>query len=312
MPEKPLISLVIPTYERPHLLREALRSVADSTVQEPGSIEVIVVDNDGADSAKKTVEKVRAEGFPFELVSLLEPNLGVAYARNRGLFAAKGIYVVFMDDDQTIDCHYLANVERAFLEARAVCIGGKIAYRDSDSIPEWLKGRIVNVGQLNLGNVVKVLSRTDPLLKEGNLAVQRDIIKDLGGFDVRLGRRGDELTDSEGDDLQDRLHDLGNIVAYCPYLLQYNSLRPEKFSGKYWRRQRFGYGRSIYMREREDWKNANQFFNAPRTLWWFLVTRDARDFLGAFLSCNFTELFECELKLWFRLGQIYEARRTAR
>lgn len=306
-----LISLVIPTYNKACLLEKALCSVAAVDMDEPDSVEVIVVDNNSTDSTKETVEKTQAGAFPFELVYLSEPNQGVAYARNRGLFAARGKYVVFMDDDQLIDVHYLSNVERAFRETDAVCIGGKIEYYNSDGIPEWLKNRIVNFGQLDLGNDVKILSRKDSRLKEGNLAVQRDIIKDLGGFDVRFGRRGDELTAGEGDELQDRLYDLGKIVAYCPYLLQYNYLRPEKFSKKYWRRHQFGSGRSVYLRGRDDWKNANKFFNAPRTLWWFLFTRDFRDFLGAFLSCNFTELFERELKLWFRLGQIYEARRIA-
>ena len=91
--KKFLISLVIPTYNRACLLEKALCSVAAGEMDEPDSVEVIVVDNNSTDSTEKTVEKTQAGTFPFELVYLSEPNQGVAYARNRGLFAARGKYI---------------------------------------------------------------------------------------------------------------------------------------------------------------------------------------------------------------------------
>lgn len=92
---QPLVSVVIPTHDRPNLLERAVRSVLDQTY---GELELIVVDDASAEpigldriadfDAIKDVRCIR-----------LEENQGGAGARNAGLTAVNGEYVAFLDDD---------------------------------------------------------------------------------------------------------------------------------------------------------------------------------------------------------------------
>lgn len=85
----PLFSVVIPTYERPKLLSQAVRSVLAQTVSD---LECIVVDDAGPRPAG---------GFDDPRVRVIRrvTNGGEPAARNTGLDAALGRYVAFLDDD---------------------------------------------------------------------------------------------------------------------------------------------------------------------------------------------------------------------
>jgi len=87
----PRVSVIIPTYNRPGLLRETLTSVAAQTFRD---FEIIVVD-DGS-----TVPGVNdvCQGF-LQCRYFHQENAGRSAARNRGIAAATGDYVAFVDDD---------------------------------------------------------------------------------------------------------------------------------------------------------------------------------------------------------------------
>ena len=87
----PLFSVIIPTYNRASLLREALESVFAQQCQD---FEVLVVD-DGSTDDTETV----ARSFGPAVQFLRQQNCGPGAARNRGIQAARGIYVAFLDSD---------------------------------------------------------------------------------------------------------------------------------------------------------------------------------------------------------------------
>jgi glycosyltransferase involved in cell wall biosynthesis len=93
LPTQPLVSVVIPTYNRERTLRRAVESVFRQTCQD---FEIIVVDDGSADG---TLQLLRS--FPDQRVRILQhpTNRGAAAARNRGIAAAKGTYVAFLDSD---------------------------------------------------------------------------------------------------------------------------------------------------------------------------------------------------------------------
>ena len=89
----PLVSVVIPTRNRPALVSRALRSVLAQTLR---SLEVIVV-LDGPDEATASAVK-SFEDARIRLITLPEP-LGGAAARNAGVLAGCGKWIAFLDDD---------------------------------------------------------------------------------------------------------------------------------------------------------------------------------------------------------------------
>ena len=87
-----LLSIIIPTYNRPQFLPRAVNSALQQTVEE---VEVIVVD-DGSDEPVTLPEHSQLK------VIRLSQNSGNAVARNVGLKAAKGQYVTYLDDDDQL------------------------------------------------------------------------------------------------------------------------------------------------------------------------------------------------------------------
>jgi glycosyltransferase involved in cell wall biosynthesis len=91
----PSISVVIPTYNCAHLLPNAVRSAFAQTITPS---EVIVVD-DGCTDDTADVMHALAKELPDTFVFIRKPNGGEASARNRGVAAATGEYIAFLDQD---------------------------------------------------------------------------------------------------------------------------------------------------------------------------------------------------------------------
>lgn|GEM_PF-1209031 len=90
---KPLISIIVPTYNRASLIEEALNSVFNQTYEH---FELIVVDDGSTDDTAEKLKKFQADQR-FTLVR--QENQGQAAARNRGLEIAAGEYFCFLDSD---------------------------------------------------------------------------------------------------------------------------------------------------------------------------------------------------------------------
>jgi hypothetical protein len=100
---RPLISVVIPTINRARLLQEALESVsAQYGSGEEFEMEVIVVDDGSSDNTPDVVANHAKARY-----IRLPTNRGSAAARNAGVRAGSGEYVVFLDDDDILLPHKL-------------------------------------------------------------------------------------------------------------------------------------------------------------------------------------------------------------
>ena len=91
-PAIPLVSVVIPTFNRADFVVRAVESVLS---QDYPSIEVLVVDDGSTDDTAARLDALA----DTRLRVLTQPNGGVARARNRGASEAAGLYVAFLDSD---------------------------------------------------------------------------------------------------------------------------------------------------------------------------------------------------------------------
>lgn len=98
MREKDLISVVIPTYNRASLLRDALFSVYQ---QSHRPIELIVVDDGSTDNTEEIVTDFKNENgdSTFSLIYEYQTNAGGNVARNKGIGLATAEYIAFLDSD---------------------------------------------------------------------------------------------------------------------------------------------------------------------------------------------------------------------
>jgi len=88
----PKVSVIIPTYNRLPMLKEAVDSVLSQDFED---FELIVVDDGSNDG---TGEEIKKYGGRIRLLQYSE-NQGVSAARNRGILHARGKYVAFLDSD---------------------------------------------------------------------------------------------------------------------------------------------------------------------------------------------------------------------
>jgi len=87
-----LVSIIIPTYNRPVLLKRAIQSILNQTYQ---NFEILVIDNCIENRVENIVIQINDKRIKYYFNSTRGPSS----ARNYGLSVAKGKYIAFLDDD---------------------------------------------------------------------------------------------------------------------------------------------------------------------------------------------------------------------
>ena len=173
----PRVSVIIPTYNRPDLLRHTLKSVSDQTFTD---FEIIFVD-DG--SVVAGVEEVCRE-FPG-CRYILQENQGRSSARNRGIMEAKGDLIAFVDDDDLWKPEKLEK-QVAFLD-RNPHVGLVHSPTEKMSADGTSAGELIgsNNPEWRKGNVFRYAVR-GCVVKSGTPLVRGEVFKRCGYFDPDL------------------------------------------------------------------------------------------------------------------------------
>lgn len=128
-PGAPMVSVVIPTWNRPDRLAEALRSVLNQSFQD---FEIIVVNDNGLD-VQHVIDRFNGDGriryLPRAAVK------GIAHARNRGARVARGKYIIHLDDDDIFLREHLETLAGVLEQT-----GNKAAYSDAWRVEETPSG----------------------------------------------------------------------------------------------------------------------------------------------------------------------------
>ena len=121
-PDRPLISVVIPTHQRAKLLERSLRSLTTQTLP-PSQFEVVVIDDGSNDETASVCERL-VDDLPLRCFRI--ENSGTAAAKNLGLFASQAPLVLFFDDDDLADEGMLeahVDAHRAYPEENVAVLG---------------------------------------------------------------------------------------------------------------------------------------------------------------------------------------------
>jgi glycosyltransferase involved in cell wall biosynthesis len=122
---QPLVTIVIPVYNRLQYLEQAIRSALGQT---HAAVEVIVVD-DGSPLDPAAV----TSRFGDRVALIRKPNGGVASARNTGVARAAGEFVLFLDDDDELEPAAVERLLRAIAEhPGSAWAAGRFHYIDAD------------------------------------------------------------------------------------------------------------------------------------------------------------------------------------
>jgi glycosyltransferase involved in cell wall biosynthesis len=169
----PLVSVILPTYNRAWCLSRAVDSVLNQTVTD---FELIVVDDGSSDD---TVRLLADYGAALKVIH--QSNRGVSAARNAGIGAARGRWVALLDSDD----HWLP----AKLATQIGWFRAHPDYRICQTEEIWIRGgQRVNPKKRHKKYGGFIFERCLPLCLVSPSAVMmaRSLIEAVGGFDEAL------------------------------------------------------------------------------------------------------------------------------
>jgi glycosyltransferase involved in cell wall biosynthesis len=181
MSKEPLVSVVLPTFNRAHSLPRAIHSVLGQSYR---NLELIVVDDRSTDDTERIVLEIAAADSRVRFVRR-ERNGGAAAARNSGIQQARGELIAFQDSDDEWLAGKLARQVEALRSAggdAVLCVTSYLVYQRGPRGASWLLGRdsMVHPDDLPRQALVTFFFTTPTWL------VRTQTLRDLGGFDESL------------------------------------------------------------------------------------------------------------------------------
>lgn len=179
------VSVVLCTYsiDRYVDFSEAADSILDQTYDD---VELVVI----VDGTNAVYERAADDyGEEDTIIHCNEQNLGLSDSRNNGAELATGDVVAFIDDDAVADPDWIAELIDTYNRHNALAVGGKMT-------PAWVAGKpehlpaefywLVGVTYRGFAEEVTEVRNTF----SSNLSFRREVLRELGGFQSDMGKRG--------------------------------------------------------------------------------------------------------------------------
>lgn len=175
--ELPIVSVVIPTYNRASLVKEAIKSVLAQTFSQ---FEIIIIDDGSTDSTERELFSFIRKGV---VRYHFQQNAGGAEARNAGMRLAAGKYIAFLDSD---DLFHPQKLEKqiSYLErnqevgmihsgfSKIDGMGRDLGYRDNARLTGWVYPAI--------------LHEWTHLIGASTVIVTKEVLDRVGEFDSAI------------------------------------------------------------------------------------------------------------------------------
>jgi len=203
----PLVSIVIPTYNRAFCIDRAISSVINQTITD---WELIVVDNNSTDNTDEVINSFLDERIS---ITKVDNNGIVATSRNLGVKLAKGTFVAFLDSD---DWWVPEKLEIALHQLE---LGSDLIYHDLykiSKIPAAVKKHQRIASRVLSSPVFTDLLTNGNTIWNSSVVVRRHFLEEIGGFSEEKDLVGSE--DFDGwlriSKLTDKFERLESVLGY--------------------------------------------------------------------------------------------------
>lgn len=170
---KPLVSVIMPIYNRERIMDRAITSVLNQTYS---NFELLIIDDASTDNTLDSL--ISYDDSRINIFSN-DVNKGASYSRNVGLKNAKGKYIFYLDSDNTWQKDYLETMVASYYrlpDADAVYCGQYLYTQFDDSVPYAIRYGSMNRSMLCNSNYIDL----------NCFSHKKEIISDLKGFDETL------------------------------------------------------------------------------------------------------------------------------
>jgi glycosyltransferase involved in cell wall biosynthesis len=203
----PFVSVIVPVWNSPELIRKCLSAVSAQTYPRD-RYEILVVDNGSTDS---TGEAVRS--FPFAIL-LHEPRPGSYHARNFGLTKAKGEFIAFTDADCIPAPDWLEKgIARARQDPKIGVVAGQIDLFDASP-----NGSAACALYEKLFAFRQDIGARKGFSATANWISPRETLSLFGGF------QADRKSGADGE-LANRIHSAGYPIVFAPDVIVQHPIR---------------------------------------------------------------------------------------
>jgi GT2 family glycosyltransferase/glycosyltransferase involved in cell wall biosynthesis len=179
---KPIVSVIIPVYGKINYTLQCLRSIAKNPPQAP--FEIIVVDDLSADNTREVLASAAGLRVIFN-----ETNQGFIRSCNSGAAAARGEYLLFLNNDTVICPGWLDELLRTFADfPETGLVGSKLVYPDG-SLQEaggiiWRDGSAWNFGRgQDHAHPMFNYAREVDYISGASIMIHKALFEELGRFD---------------------------------------------------------------------------------------------------------------------------------
>lgn len=295
------VSIIICTRDRPEHLKRCLHSLQQLT---PAAKETIVIDNAPQDDRTQRLIQ-QFEGVRY----VREPQPGLSIARNTGIQHSRGDIIVFTDDDVCVHPLWLQQICAGFSAPEVMAVTGIVLpsalETDAQSLFELSYGYLNNGYQPITFETLffrQHQSRGVPAWDIGagaNMAFRRDIFKQLGGFDPRLGAGAAGC--SEDSEMWYRILAHGWHCRYLPSAVVYHAHRRD-FTGLQQQMQAYMQGHVVALliqfEKYQHWGNLWRLVVRLPLNYLRLLIRAIRHGFQQRYSTYWSELWGCCLGPW--------------
>ena len=247
-----MISAIISTYNRDQYLPDLLQSLTEQSLA-LDKFEIILVNNNSSDTTEDISTKFKIDNQNVTFHYFLEINQGLSHARNRGISESKGEILVFVDDDAILCKEYLELVANHFeSDQESQAIGGKILLKFEGEEPAWTNKYLNPLwAYYNPGDEIQPFK--NPQHPIGcNMAMRSSVFKEIGDFNVNLGRSGKNMAGGEEKDIFMRMYRKKMKVMYLPKAYVYHSIPEERTTLEFIKKQGIGIGVSERQRVKDE------------------------------------------------------------
>jgi glucosyl-dolichyl phosphate glucuronosyltransferase len=303
------VSVIIPTYNRSALLREAVGSVLAQECARP--FEIVIVDNNSQDDTE-SVARSLVDQNSGKILYVRETEQGNAHARNRGVRTARGAIIAFLDDDVAVESDWLTTLLQA-LDTREDLsfVGGKVLPQWSGPPPSWLTpDHWSPLALLDYGPDEFVISGDNPRgLLTANIALRRRVFDDVGWFSPHLQRVKNIIGSMEDTEFLLRVCRSGRQGMYLPQMIAKAPVEAERLSKTYHRRWHTGQGHFYAMMRDPEWERSKfSVAGVPSHLYKQTLTHGL-SWLKTIVTGNTDAAFTHECQLRFFRGFFRQRRR---
>ncbi len=218
------LTIVICTYNRAHILPEALVSLLQQTVS-PDKYSLLIIDNNSTDNTQETVASFKDKFTNIRII--VENNQGLSHARNRALKECQTEWLAFLDDDAKAHPDWIETILQTIKKGDFDVFGGPYyAWHHYGPAPRWLPE---DFGTYESPQGYGPLEG-DTHIPGGNCTLRRDAAKSIGSFSTKLGMNGNHCGYGEETQFFERMRTAGYRMGYVSQLKIDHCVLPHKYS----------------------------------------------------------------------------------